>query len=287
MGILLIYEKLLLSSHSYSYTKFTLDFLYNFLIAFLKENLRGQNQTRNIIKASFDLIQVLLSVHKNNCLVFVLNFLNDFLLFLSQFVLLLFGLVFLLHFLMLLIFLLVFFGQLENLFGLQILFEVFSDGLQNEIQIVYQTSLEFFGFDLEILEVLLESLVRIVDYLSFVSLNHKGKISSEDEVLDELQHGVVLHHSFNAKSLTDFSLDVFGRVLHEDRIIWIRFGHFPLARLESSNHVSGNHNGFLAGLDLFSGQGVDFSLVHSQLANINVQEEDICALHARVEHLSH
>jgi hypothetical protein len=37
---------------------------------------------------------------------------------------------------------------------------------------------------------------------------------------------------------------------------------------------------------IFSGQHVNLSLIHAQLADISLQEEDISALHARVQHLS-
>lgn len=48
-----------------------------------------------------------------------------------------------------------------------------------------------------------------------------------------------------------------------------------------------DNNRFLPALDLLSCQSIYLPLVHSQLANINIQKENISALHTRIEHLGH
>ena len=57
-----------------------------------------------------------------------------------------------------------------------------------------------------------------------------------------------------------------------------------------SDFTVGKDDGFLLAGDLvavLAGQHVHFSLVEAQLANVSFQEEDVGALHTRVEQLGH
>mmetsp|Transcript_861 Transcript_861/g.2071 ORF Transcript_861/g.2071 Transcript_861/m.2071 type:complete len:375 (-) Transcript_861:248-1372(-) len=92
-----------------------------------------------------------------------------------------------------------------------------------------------------------------------------------------------------AVGIIDFTSHVLRGVLHENSGVRVRLGHLLLALLEPVEHVVRQDDGLVLdarSVAVLPRKHVDLALVHAQLADVCLKEEDVGALHERVQDLS-
>lgn len=125
-----------------------------------------------------------------------------------------------------------------------------------------------------------------VSTIFWFTRNLKFWFQTEDNVLAIVHNRIAINNLLRTKSFFDLLLNIFGWVFHKDGWIWVTFGHFFLSFNKPRDHTVGNNNRFFLFIfAVLNGQHVDFPLINSQLAEIDVQEENISTLHARIEKL--
>mmetsp|Transcript_16930 Transcript_16930/g.36299 ORF Transcript_16930/g.36299 Transcript_16930/m.36299 type:complete len:226 (+) Transcript_16930:1627-2304(+) len=102
--------------------------------------------------------------------------------------------------------------------------------------------------------------------------------------------GLVLHLAFlrGAVGLSQLARHLVRRVFHEDGRVAVRLGHLGLALGEAVEHVVRQDDRLQLDpgrVAVLAREHVHLALVDSKLANVGLQEEDVGALHQRIEDL--
>ena len=112
-------------------------------------------------------------------------------------------------------------------------------------------------------------------------------------VLDELHVlllALLLERLLGARAerVGDLARHVFRGILHEDGGLLVRLGHFGLALGEAVQHVVRQDDRFQLNarrVAVLACEHVHLSLIDSQLADVRLEEEDVGALHDRIQDL--
>lgn len=183
------------------------------------------------------------------------------------------------------------FNLVEQLLGIGIVFEVISHWLKQIVDCKGYSGFKITGMESFRLEVGYKFFVCVVGFGSTMLGLHldgqrtEGWENDRDAVVEDR---VALDNAWGAETFLDLSFDVLSGVFHENSRVWVTLAHLLLTFLETCEHVMGNDNGLIGLFDLVAilfGKDVDLSLVETKLANICLQEEDVCALHAWVQDL--
>mmetsp|Transcript_15871 Transcript_15871/g.24424 ORF Transcript_15871/g.24424 Transcript_15871/m.24424 type:complete len:252 (-) Transcript_15871:451-1206(-) len=123
--------------------------------------------------------------------------------------------------------------------------------------------------------------------LVFLSQGHDEAVleGGHHHVLHVIDDRVLSDNSLGAEALRDLSLNVLGRVLHEDGGVGVGLAHLSLALLQAHQHVVREDHWLHRVCAVVPSEHVHFTLVKTELAHVGLQEEHVSALHARVEHL--
>ena len=119
-----------------------------------------------------------------------------------------------------------------------------------------------------------------------ISLHSELIPSPEYYVFAVVKDGIALDDSGRAERFLYFPCYLLDGVFHEDGGVGVGLGHLFLALDESADHAVGDNDGLvLLGVGHFDGEHVDLALVDAELANIDVEEENVGTLHAGVDEL--
>mmetsp|Transcript_15400 Transcript_15400/g.43069 ORF Transcript_15400/g.43069 Transcript_15400/m.43069 type:complete len:226 (+) Transcript_15400:120-797(+) len=181
---------------------------------------------------------------------------------------------------------------LQQSLGVLVILKVVPDRLDDGVDGLGQRCLEVPGVQRTGLVVCLQLLQRAVDLVATIGLrplHSKAAKPREGDVLDVLVAGVALNLLRRAEGLLQLGLHLLLAVLHEDCRVGVALRHLLLP-LQQPGHHAVRQDDRLAALGLavvtvLAGQHVDLALVHPQLADVGLQEEDVSTLHARVEDL--
>mmetsp|Transcript_5287 Transcript_5287/g.15170 ORF Transcript_5287/g.15170 Transcript_5287/m.15170 type:complete len:333 (-) Transcript_5287:452-1450(-) len=179
---------------------------------------------------------------------------------------------------------------LEDGLGPLILLEVVPDGLQDDVDCLRQRRLQVTWVQSSRCVVRLELCIAGVRLLAVLAVDGELAKPREDDHADVRETRVPLHSAGGAEGLFDFGLDLGGAVLHEDSRGGVALRHLLLPLQKAGHHGVRQDDGLEPDLGLcrvavLPRQHVHLPLVHPQLADVRLQEEDVCALHAGVEDL--
>mmetsp|Transcript_8068 Transcript_8068/g.20696 ORF Transcript_8068/g.20696 Transcript_8068/m.20696 type:complete len:217 (+) Transcript_8068:143-793(+) len=180
---------------------------------------------------------------------------------------------------------------LQKLLCLRIVCEVVPHGLQNDVDCLCEGRLEVRRVQGPAREVLLELLVGLVLLIATVLLlpaHFEVPEPRHDYVPHVLEARVPFTLLRRAVGLLDLGIHVALGVLHEDGGARVALGHLLLTLEQPAEHVVGEDDGFqllLLQVAVLPREHVHLTLVHPQLANVGLEEENVGALHARVEYL--
>lgn len=110
-------------------------------------------------------------------------------------------------------------------------------------------------------------------------------LSGEDDVSGVVDNWVVLYYLLWAVTFIYLSFDISGGILHKDGGVRVGFRHLFLTLFETKKHVMTQDDWLYYVGAVVSGEHVDLGLINTKLADIGLEEENIGALHARVEDL--
>ena len=197
----------------------------------------------------------------------------------------------------------------QKILGNGVVGEVGADRLQEGIESVYQGGLELLLGDLSGDKVGTDSREVVVGR---AVAGESGIGGAEDDILNIVQARVLevildeVHRllssvvggfsGFGGDSLRlrgtvgghDFPSYVLHRVFHENGRVGVGLAHLLLTSLQTEEHVVGQNDGLeldLGSIAVLPRQHVHLPLVHSQLAHVGLQEEDVSTLHERVQDL--
>mmetsp|Transcript_17078 Transcript_17078/g.41991 ORF Transcript_17078/g.41991 Transcript_17078/m.41991 type:complete len:351 (+) Transcript_17078:1159-2211(+) len=175
--------------------------------------------------------------------------------------------------------------------GLLVVGEVVAHGLQNLVQVPGQRRLHIPRVQLQRHEVRLHLLVRRVVLVPPVvrpAAHAELAAPRHDHVLDVLQARVAGDLAGGAVRLLQLQVHVRLGVLHKDGALGVRLGHLLLPLLEPGQHVVAEDHRLVLALDVvavLARQHVHLALIHAELADVRLEEEDVGALHDGVEDL--
>lgn len=123
-------------------------------------------------------------------------------------------------------------------------------------------------------------------FIFFSNLNIKFVLKCwENNISSIVHYWICCDYFFRAKSLLDFSFNIFDWVFHKYGWIRIRLTHFFLALFQAHKHMMGKNDWFDWVSAIISSEHVYFSLIETQLTDISFQEKDIGTLHAWIQNL--
>mmetsp|Transcript_3391 Transcript_3391/g.5306 ORF Transcript_3391/g.5306 Transcript_3391/m.5306 type:complete len:240 (-) Transcript_3391:448-1167(-) len=163
-----------------------------------------------------------------------------------------------------------------------------SHRLQYAIQCLSDSSLQVPWVDTPRFVISLQFLVMSVGHAFSINIYGYHAVVAQYNMFRVVHNWVILNNLRRTKSFLDLPLNICFRILHEYGGVRVTFAHLLLSLFETHKHVVGDDSGLeshLFGSGVLSGKHVDFSLVHSKLADICFQKKNICTLHARVEYL--
>mmetsp|Transcript_36225 Transcript_36225/g.67255 ORF Transcript_36225/g.67255 Transcript_36225/m.67255 type:complete len:234 (+) Transcript_36225:1655-2356(+) len=109
-------------------------------------------------------------------------------------------------------------------------------------------------------------------------------------VIGRLPSSIVRHDLYAGGTVRPLNLplDVFDGILHENGTVRIALAHLLLPLLQTVEHVMTQYDRLetlFCRIAVLSREHVHLPLIHSQLTNVRLQEEDVGALHEGIEDL--